>query len=79
MNASAVIGFGFIFVGLLGIFFVLRVVAIDKFYNRYYVHWEDKDGNQFYSIMQAYSKNGAARKTYKSNPAVCEIGKIVRE
>lgn len=79
MNSADVVGLISIFVGLVGLSFCCFVVVSNKLLKQYYVHWEDWDGNQSYSVVKAYSEDGAARKAYKSNSNACWIGKIVRD
>lgn len=79
MNGADITAFGFILMGLTALLFVAFLKIRDKFSRRYYVHWEDKDGFQFYSIIEACSKNGAARKLIKTNLAAAKTNKIVRD
>lgn len=79
MNVADVISFSLIFVGFAGLLFVVFLKIHDKLLKQYFVHWEDKDGNQSYSMITACSKKGAALKLYDSSLTEIWIGKVVRK
>lgn len=79
MNVVDIIAFVCIGVGVAALLFVIFIKIQDKFLKQYFVHWEDRDGSQFYSMVIAYGVCRAARKCYKSNPVVYRINKVVRD
>lgn len=79
MNIANVIAFSFTFVGFVGLLFAAFVKIHDKLLKQYFVHWEDKDGNQSYSMIKACSKKGAALKLYDSSLIEVWIVKVVRK